>query len=136
LSAWSIEKHTRLWLLPSAVATLTSNAIVHLLAPYKNHIHTITADNSKEFAHHKAIAQKLQTHVYFARPYCSWERGLNENTNGFVRQYFPKKTNVTKRSIEQVKCIEHLLNSRPRKSLNFKTPNQVFLPTANYALRC
>ena len=70
---------------------LVSNAIIQLLKPYINHTHTLTPDNGKEFAYHQHIAKQLDTKVYFANPYSSWERGLNEHTNGLLRQYLPKQ---------------------------------------------
>ncbi len=80
----------------------------------------MTVDNGREFEGHKEIASKLNIDVYFAHPYQSWERGLNENTNGLLRQYFPKRTDLCKVS------IEHMLNNRPRKLLNFFTSDEVF----------
>ena len=64
--------------------------------------------------------------VYFAKPYHSWERGLNEHTNGLVRQYFPKGTDFNSLTEKDVQNVENILNNRPRKILNFKTPNEVF----------
>ncbi len=86
----------------------------------------MTVDNGREFAGHKEIASRLNVDVYFAHPYHSWERGLNENTNGLLRQYFPKKTDLRKIPIEHVLHVQHMLNNRPRKLLNFLTPDEVF----------
>jgi transposase, IS30 family len=103
-------------------------------------LYTITSDNGREFANHEIITQKLDTKMFFATPYCSWEHGLNENINGLVRQYFPKKCDLSKLTDEDIRKIEYLLNTRPRKSLNFKSPYQVFYQLtgvdAAYALRC
>lgn len=133
-------KIARLYLLNRATAEATSSAIVTLLMPIKDHVHTITADNGKEFAQHEHIKEKLEADVYFARPYHAWERGLNENTNGLVRQYFPKNCDFTKLTQADVRKVEYQLNNRPRKSLNYQTPNEVFLAATkldlNYALRC
>lgn len=129
-------KLTRLHLLSQATADLTSAAVIELLTPIKKHVLTITADNGKEFSKHELISEKLETQVYFARPYHAWERGLNENTNGLVRQYFPKKSDFTKLTHDEVQKVECLLNSRPRKSLKFKTPNEVFLQLTDRALQC
>jgi len=130
---------TLLGLLQRATAEETSYMTIKLLTPIKQHVHTLTADNGKEFAKHEMISQELNTAVYFATPYRACERGLNENTNGLVRQYFPKKTDFTKLTQEEIQKVEYLLNTRPRKSLNFKTPNEVFLQSTcinlNYALR-
>jgi IS30 family transposase len=67
----------------------------------------------------------LSAEVYFAHPYSSWERGLNENTNGLLRQYFPKETNLKEVTQKQVRRAVNRLNSRPRKGLDFKTPGQL-----------
>ena len=102
-------------------APLASTAIEALL-PYKDKIHTITADNGKEFARHKEIAKGLDAEFYFARPYHSWERGANENTNGLIRQYIPKGTDFSKLTDKMIEEIEWKLNKRPRKSLGYLTP--------------
>lgn len=85
-------------------------------------IHTLTSDNGKEFAEHEQITKAIGGNFYFAKPYHSWERGLNEHTNGLVRQYFPKGTNFATLTQEEVKIVQQKLNNRPRKILNFKTP--------------
>jgi IS30 family transposase len=92
-------------------------------------VETITFDNGKEFAYHLAAAEALEAKTYFAQPYHSWERGLNENTNGLIRQYFPKGTDFDTVSDEEVARVEALLNSRPRKCLGYDTPEGV-LPRA------
>ena len=97
-------------------------ATIALLTPFKSLVHTITADNGKEFAHHEEIAKKLDCDFYFAHPYCSWERGLNENTNGLLRQDFPKGTDFKQVSAKEVNRVVAKLNDRPRKTLAFKTP--------------
>lgn len=103
-----------------------SFAINSMLGPYQDQCHTITFDNGKEFAGHETIAAHLQAAVYFAHPYHSWERGLNENTNGLIRQYHPKKTNFKLVSHEDVASMQDKLNHRPRKCLGYKTPHEVF----------
>jgi transposase, IS30 family len=102
------------------------NAVIELLRPHRKHCHTLTFDNGKEFAQHEFIAQCLQTKVYFAHPYCSWERGLNENMNGLIRQYFPKGTNFNNVSDDEVNDVVYKLNHRPRKCLQYRTPHEVF----------
>lgn len=87
---------------------------------------SITFDNGKEFANHAQIAQQLGVDVYFALPYCSWQRGTNENTNGLLRQFFPKGTDFTRISHQAVARAETLLNERPRKRLGYQTPAEVF----------
>ena len=104
-----------------------TKATIALLMPYKDIVHTITADNGKEFAYHKEISEALSADVYFAHPYSSWERGLNENTNGLLRQYFPKSTDFKTVTAAAVKHAVERLNTRPRKDLDFKTPNQILV---------
>ena len=97
-------------------------ATIALLTPFKGLVRTITSDNGKEFAYHEKIAANLGCDFYFAHPYHSWERGLNENTNGLLRQYFPKSTDFKTVSTEDVSRSVAQLNARPRKTLLFKTP--------------
>lgn len=103
-----------------------TRATINLLKPYKALVHTITADNGKEFSYHQRISQALEADVYFAHPYSSWERGLNENTNGLIRQYFPKSTDFRIVSGKQVRSMVRKLNRRPRKTLGYKTPDQLW----------
>jgi len=97
-----------------------------LLSPHKEKCHTITFDNGKEFAEHELMAAYLKADIYFAHPYSSWERGLNENSNGLLRQYFPKGMDLTEITDEQVQMAVDRLNHRPRKVLDFRTPHEVF----------
>jgi transposase, IS30 family len=108
-------------------AQLVSRAIIKLLKPFTDKVITLTSDNGKEFADHKIIADRLKAKFYFAHPYASWERGLNENTNGLIRQYFPKGSDFTNITQKEISQVMHKLNNRPRKCLGIKTPNQVFL---------
>jgi IS30 family transposase len=101
-------------------------ATIALLKPYNDKVFTITADNGKEFAGHEVIAQELGVDVYFAHPYSSWERGLNENTNGLIRQYFPKGRSFEEITDEQIESVIYRLNHRPRKGLDYQTPHSVF----------
>ncbi|MFH1994638.1 MAG: IS30 family transposase, partial [Nitrospinota bacterium] len=103
--------------------------MVKRMSPYKDSIHTITFDNGKEFAEHERIAEQLEANVYFAHPYSSWERGLNENTNGLIRQYLPKKSDLSNIGQQTVKDIMDKLNHRPRKTLGYRTPYEVFYKT-------
>lgn len=103
-------------------ARAVTAATISVLRPYKALVRTITSDNGKEFAYHEEIAAALACDFYFAHPYHSWERGLNENTNGLLRQYFPKSTDFTKVSAKAVNESVAELNDRPRKTLAFKTP--------------
>lgn len=109
----------------SKSAADVTNATISLLKPFMDVVHTITADNGKEFSYHEKISKELSADVYFAHPYSSWERGLNENTNGLLRQYFPKSTDFKKVDQIEVRRALKRLNSRPRKDLNFKTPAQL-----------
>ena len=111
---------------PRKTADLVAKAIIGLLSPITDRVHTLTSDNGKEFAQHETMAKALDADFYFAHPYSSWERGLNENTNGLIRQYFPKDCDFTTITAQQIKRAMNKLNNRPRKSLGFKTPNQVF----------
>ena len=96
--------------------------IVQGLAPYRNQIHTITYDNGLEFSEHQNIAQTLSANIYFAHPYSSWERGLNENTNRLIRQYLTKSQPLNNVTQKELSYIMGQLNHRPRKTLGFKTP--------------
>jgi len=112
----------------------TRDAIVHMLKPFKAKTLTITCDNGKEFANHQGFAKELETDVYFAHAYASWERGTNENTNGLLRQYFPKGSDFSKITDEKVQFAQKRLNRRPRKCLNIMTPEMVFFELSNVAL--
>ncbi len=96
------------------------------LMPHRNRVHTITYDNGLEFAEHQKMAQSLSANIYFAHPYSSWERGLNENTNGLIRQYLPKSQPLNNITQKKLGTIMHQLNHRPRKTLDFKTPYELF----------
>jgi transposase, IS30 family len=99
---------------------------VRRLNTLRSHVHTITYDNGKEFTGHRKTAQGLQAHVFFPTLYHAWEPGVNENINGLIRDFFPKGTDFTTIHPATVAKVERLLNRRPRKSLRFKTPNEVF----------
>lgn len=120
------SKYTKLIKVEAKTSSNVSKAIIDALMPYKEHVLTLTADNGKEFAGHQSINNALDATVYFANPYHSWERGLNEHTNGLVRQYFPKKHCFVSITDDDVARVELLLNTRPRAALNFKTPRDVF----------
>ncbi len=111
-------------------AQAVSDAMIDLLKPHRKKVHTITSDNGKEFAGHEAIAKKINADFYFAHPYASWERGTNENTNGLIRQYFPKNRDFTTITQQEIDKAMNRLNNRPRKRLGFKTPNQVFFQSS------
>jgi IS30 family transposase len=87
---------------------------------------TVTSDNGKEFANHERVAATLNIDFFFAHPFSAWERGTNENTNGLVRQYFPKHSSFTTITEEDVAAVMEKLNNRPRKCLGFFTPNEIY----------
>jgi len=120
-------------------ADIVRKTIINALAPFKDYVHTLTSDNGHEFSQHKKISEKLGAEFYFTHPYSAWEKGLVENVNGLIRQYVPKKADFSQISPEYIRMIEDRLNNRPRKSLGWKTPMQVFLsnfvkPNQNVAL--
>lgn len=100
---------------------------IEALLPLSKLIHTITSDNGKEFAFHQSISQRLNVDIYFAKPYHSWERGANENTNGLIRQYFPKGTSFESVTDKDIEYVQNKLNNRPRKKLNYFSPNEFYL---------
>src|SRR3569833_4414702 len=120
----------RIGKLPGATAVHTAQRAIKLLTPEKHTLQSITADNGTEFQSYKKIEAKLGAPVYFANPHHAWERGTNENTNGLIRQYLPKRSNLS--SLTQLQCsaIAKALNNRPRKRLGFKTPNEVYYATS------
>lgn len=99
---------------------------IDVLLPHQHIIHTITSDNGKEFADHVTISNGIKVDFYFAAPYSPWERGANENTNGLIRQYFPKGTCFESITEEQIQEVQDKLNNRPRKKLNYLSPNEYF----------
>ena len=107
---------------PSKEAKIVQETITELLEDWLAYIFTMTSDNGKEFAEHQAIAEESYIDYYFAHPYHSWERGSNENLNGLIRQYIPKKTDFKTLSNQYIKDIETKLNNRPRKRFNFESP--------------
>jgi IS30 family transposase len=128
------SKLTRLRKLATKAAVEMKDNTIAVLAPLAAQVHTITVDNGKEFCDHELIAAGLQARIYFAHPYASWERGLVENTNGLVRQYFPKKYDFAKFTDKDLQQVEDLLNNRPRKTLGYRTPNEVFFKQLFVAL--
>ena len=121
-----VSKFTLIKKVDSKHAEVVTAATIILLQPYLDKTLTITADNGKEFAGHETIKEQLSANVYLAHPYCSWERGLNENTNGLIRQYFTKGSSFENITDDEVEAVMNKLNHRPRKTLKFKTPHTVF----------
>jgi len=120
------SKLVRLIKLKDKCASTVCRTASKLLASVRDRLHTITVDNGKEFCEHEALAAALSCKIYFAHPYASWERGVNENTNGLIRQYFPKKYDFAQITNRDVRRAEALLNNRPRKTLGYRTPHEVF----------
>lgn len=127
-------KYCLIYKVERKTADLVSKAMSKLLLPLKDIVHTITSDNGKEFALHEKTAETLETDFYFAHPYASYERGLNENTNGLIRQYFPKDRDFRTITDEELIMAMKKLNNRPRKTLGFLTPNEVFFEREKVAL--
>jgi transposase, IS30 family len=119
--------------IPDRQATTVREAIVELFHPLPSSLRrTLTLDNGKEFAEHERLSQEAALDVYFAKPYCAWQRGTNENTNGLVRQFFPKGTDLVHEPVQRFEKVQHLLNNRPRRRLGYRTPLEIL----SSRLRC
>ena len=114
-------------------SALVNKTIKRLLLSLKDVVHSTTSDNGKEFADHEDLEKTLDTQFYFARSYASYERGLNENTNGLIQQYFPKGRDFTTITTEEIIYAMKKLNNRPRKCLKFRSSNYVFFEVNNIA---
>jgi IS30 family transposase len=125
----AVERKTglvRIGQIQRATKELTLERTVELLWADRKRIKTITADNGTEFHNYPELESRLGTRVYFATPHHAWERGTNENTNGLIRQYLPKGTNLSRITQGQCDRIAERLNNRPRLRLGFKTPNEAY----------
>jgi IS30 family transposase len=123
------ERKSRLSLLAKVeqrTADQVGDAVIELLQPVADRLHTLTADNGKEFADHERIAHALRADFYFAHPYAAWERGANENMNGLIRQYIPKNQDFATVTNADLMWVMNRLNHRPRKCLDFQSPFEVF----------
>jgi len=120
------SRYTLLGLVQRRQADLVKQAVISLLIPLTDRVLSITSDNGKEFAEHVQIAEALDAAFYFSHPYSAWERGTNENTNGLIRQYFPKRSDFLSVTETLPVSVTDKLNHRPRKCLDFKTPFEVF----------
>ena len=127
------SRFTLLRSLPSKHANLVSQAMIELLK-WVAYLKSITVDNGKEFAGHQDVSLSLSTDFYFAHPYASWERGTNENTNGLIRQYLPKRRSLKNISMQEETKVMDRLNLRPRKCLDFRTPYEIFFEHQSVAL--
>lgn len=119
-----VSRYTLIALAASKEAIAVGGAILRAMHPHREKVLTMTYDNGKEFAHHVLLADLLDANAYFAHPYHSWERGLNENTNGLIRQFIPKRSDLTTLTQDQVRTYVDQLNHRPRKKLNYRTPHE------------
>jgi IS30 family transposase len=132
-----VERKSKLCLLKKVernTALAVEQAIEELLRPLAAKVKTITSDNGREFANHQSVEKKLKAYFYFAHPFAAWERGTNENTNGLVRQYFPKGSDFSKITEQDIQQAMARLNNRPRKRLNYRTPQRVFFKEQKIAL--
>ncbi len=124
------ERKSRLYLIkwiPDRKEETVTNAIIELLKEFPQQaIKTITCDRGKEFAGWKRIEEELNTNMYFADPYCAWQKGTNENSNGLLREFYPKQMDLSKTNEKEEQDTLTLLNDRPRKCINYKTPNESF----------
>ncbi len=119
-----VSKFTVIAKVPTKHADVVTTATIKSLSLYAGVVHTITSDNGTEFAGHEELSKSLNAQIYFAHPYSSWERGLNENTNGLIRQYVPKGSSFDNVTNHTAKKIMESLNNRPRKALKYMTPNE------------
>jgi len=115
---------------------LVKAAIIAILKPYADKVKIITSDNGKEFVAHEEIVAAVEADFYFAHPYASWERGLNENSNGLVRQYSPKGSDFTAITQSEIEMMMECLSHRPRITLGYQTTTAVFFTLRDVALRC
>ncbi len=121
--------------LPSKKPEVVEKAVIRLLLPFKQYVHTITTDNGIEFRNHRAICKALDCTVYFADPYCSGQKGAVENMNKILREYFPKGTDFREVSQAQLDRVQYQINERPRKKLGYSTPKfEFFKQIAIFAL--
>lgn len=123
------ERKSRLYLckhVPDRREENVTKAIVEILSRFPNDlVKTITCDRGKEFAGWKKIEEKLNCEMYFADPFCAWQKGTNENSNGLLREYYPKGMDLSLTNNTELNQKLDLLNNRPRKCINYKTPNEV-----------
>ncbi len=138
---WSIRsksaasKYTLLGRVGRKTADAVGTALIDMLLPLHAPVRTITSDNGKEIAGHAAVAEALGAGFFFATPYHSWERGLNEHVNGLVRQYFPKGTDFRQVADAQVKAAQDRTDARPRKALGYRTPAEAFRVSTSSSAR-
>lgn len=120
-----VSRYTAIIKVSSKEAAVVSQAIINRMSSAQLPLHSMTGDNGTEFSEHHRIADQLGIDFYFTHPYSSWEKGTNENTNGLIRQYFPKGTDFGSITESTLSEVETALNNRPRKCLNYKTPKAI-----------
>jgi IS30 family transposase len=123
------SKYTVLQGIQHKTAAAVRTAVARGLRPHKTRVQTITYDNGRAFSDHTGMAQDLEARIYFAHPYASWERGVNENTNGIIRQFFPKDHDLIWVTDQQLATVMATLNHRPGKTLGYCTPHEVSFDT-------
>ena len=124
------ERKTRFYIaikMPNKTAESMTKAIVSALSVFPSEaVKTITCDRGTEFANWQTVEKELNCSVYFADPYCAWQKGTNENSNGLLREFYPKHMDLSKTNEKEVQRVIELLNNRPRKCINYKTPKELF----------
>jgi IS30 family transposase len=123
------SRYTRIKKVSDKQSKTIFKATTEFIREERRKVKTITNDNGHEFADHKKLEAKHPIKVYFAYPYASWQRGTNENTNGLLREYFPRKHSLRDLKKERIRQVEEIINARPRKILNYKTPQEVYFGT-------
>ena len=121
------SRYTSIIKVDSHDAATVAASVINRLRASELPLYSITGDNGNEFAHHEKISEELKIDFYFTDPYSSWQKGTNENTNGLIREYFPKGTDFNQISIELLQEVENALNSRPRKCLKYNAPAEVII---------
>ncbi|EEI68493.1 IS30 family transposase, partial [Lacticaseibacillus paracasei] len=112
----------------NAKADTVRDVMIELLGALPaNRVRTVTPDRGREFARYRELAERLNTKVFFPDPHAPQQRGTNENTNGLIREYFPKNTDLDLQSDQEIETYIEQLNNRPRKVLGWKTPSEVFM---------
>lgn len=120
------SRFVRLGWLKTGLAKPLAFRLIERLREYLPRVLSLTADRGSEFAWHWLIEDELQAPVYFCDPYCAWQRGTVENTNGLLRQYFPRRRDFSTITAKELQAVEDRLNDRPRKVLGYRTPREVF----------
>ncbi len=125
---------TRIAVVENKDSTAVTDGWLRSLRPYRDRVETMTFDHGKEFARHAQLAEQLQAKAYFEHPCHSWERALNEHTNGLILNISPRAATFSKFTGKAVQRVEAILNSHPRKCLTYRPPNDSLLPPRPLAL--